>query len=396
MARKKSYQRGTVIERNYDYGMAYVLRYRVRNSEGGWTEKSETLKDCRTKKAAMKELAKRLESINAGNGGLAPRAGKRFSDLFVSDWPNYLDNAGVKPSTRYSYESILKKWIKPFFGNMPLEEITPSTVSKFMASLGSRGLSPKYRRNVYNLLKLLFDIAVEYDFIPASPIRPKVHRPKVDRTEKPIFSVAQAKAILETADPLYRPLLATLAMTGIRAGELLGLRWENIDFLNKRIVITQSLWRGVIQTTKTEASDRKIGMPNQLMQILRGHRKGSAFTAPDDFVFCQADGRPIDPDSLRRNGIYPALAKAGVPFKKRASGCHAFRHLAGSIIHRETGSLKLAQKQLGHSNISTTGDIYTHVEDSEMDEPASILGRALGESVVDLWYAKETRSTDVQ
>ncbi len=95
-------------------------------------------------------------------------------------------------------------------------------------------------------------------------------------------------------------------------------------------------------------------------------------------MFCQADGRPIDPDSLRRCGIYPALKAAGVPFVKRASGCHAFRHLAGSVIHKETGSLKLAQEQLGHSNISTTGDIYVHTDDEQLDRIAEVLGKALG------------------
>src|SRR5262249_8442200 len=152
-----------------------------------------------------------------------------------------------------------------------------------------------------------------------------------------------------------------------------------IDFLNRRILVGQSLWRGKLQTTKSETSDRKIAMPEQLARLLMEHRNGSRFTAPDDFVFGQADGRPMDPDSLRRYGTYPALEKAGVPFKRRASGCHAFRHLAGSIIHRETGSLKLAQKQLGHSDVATTGNIYTHVEDAEMDKPASVLGKVLGE-----------------
>ena len=62
-----------------------------------------------------------------------------------------------------------------------------------------------------------------------------------------------------------------------------------------------------------------------------------------------------------------------------------FRHLVGSLIHRETGSLKLAQKQLRHSNISATGDIYTHVEEDQLDEIASILGKSFGVSVVEMW-----------
>ncbi len=72
-----------------------------------------------------------------------------------------------------------------------------------------------------------------------------------------------------------------------------------------------------------------------------------------------------------------------------------FRHLAGSIIHKETGSIKLAQKQLRHSNISTTGDIYTHVEEDQLDEIASILGKSFGGSVVEMWYADASDSQKV-
>jgi integrase len=119
-------------------------------------------------------------------------------------------------------------------------------------------------------------------------------------------------------------------------------------------------------------------MSKQLEQILLEHRGVSQFKGPDDFVFCQADGTPIDPDSLRRCGIYPALKAAGVQFVKRALGCRAFRHLVGSVIHKETGSLKLAQEQLGHSNISITGDIYVCPDGEEVDRTAEILGKTLG------------------
>ena len=128
-------------------------------------------------------------------------------------------------------------------------------------------------------------------------------------------------------------------------------------------------------------------MSKELEQVLLEHRGASQFKGPDDFVFCQADGTPTDPDSLRRCGIYPALKAAGVPYVKRASGCHAFRHLVGSVIHKGTGSVKLAQEQLGHANISITGDIYTHVDDEQVDRTAEVIGKALGgicgKSVVD-------------
>jgi len=122
----------------------------------------------------------------------------------------------------------------------------------------------------------------------------------------------------------------------------------------------------------------------------------SAFTSSEDFVFVQADGSPIDPDSLRRLGIYPALERAEVPRQKRASGYHLFRHLVGSILHPQAGSLKLAQLQLGHSNIGTTADIYTHVDDAYKEQAAEILGEVLGNRVVDLLEKMEDCTHYVQ
>ena len=91
-------------------------------------------------------------------------------------------------------------------------------------------------------------------------------------------------------------------------------------------------------------------------------------------------GTPQSPDSVRRRGIYPAFRRAGIPIIPRESGCHVFRHLAGSIIHQQTGSLKLVQTQLGHSNVSTSGDIYTHVDEESLEQTAKILGNVLGKT----------------
>ena len=125
-------------------------------------------------------------------------------------------------------------------------------------------------------------------------------------------------------------------------------------------------------------------MPERLVQTLSAHREKSNHTDVEDFVFSQEYGKPIDPDSLRRLGIYPAMEKAGIPFQKRASGCHAFRRFVASMIHKETGSLKLAQQQLGHSTLATTADIYTSVDEEQVAETAEALGKVFcGRSVVE-------------
>ncbi len=384
---RKSYQQGKVVTRKYKYGTAFILRYRVRQPDGSWIEKSETLRDCKDKKTAQRRLGERLGRINSKNGaGAEPiSASRTFADIVGSPWMHYLDNGDVKPSTRYSYDSCLRNWILPFFGGWDLVDITPLIVGEFMGLLSSRGLARKYRRNIYGLLKIIFDVAVENELLGETPIRPKLHRPKLASEEKASLSTDQARDLLQAVDSHWRVPVWTLALTGLRSGELLGLRWQNVDFLRKRIKVTHSLWRGRLVQPKTQASQAELAMSDLLLRTLVEHRQVSEFTDPENFVFCQGDGRPLDPDSLRRSGIYPAMRKAGVPYTKRASGTHAFRHLAASIIHQQTGSLKLAQKQLRHANLAITSEVYTHVWDADLEKTASVLQQALGSSVVEMW-----------
>jgi integrase len=202
----------------------------------------------------------------------------------------------------------------------------------------------------------MLDVARQDDFMRASPIRPKIHRPKSDRKEKSSFSVDQAKSILAAVDPFYRAALITLALTGIRAGELLGLRWFNIDFLRRRITITDSLWRGKLQTTKTEASDRTLAMSDLLVNSLIEHRGVSNFKQSGDFVFCQTDGRPTDPSFTEK--------QAASNWRKSNWAIPASRRLAiytpTLMIKKWTALAAVLEKALegfcGQSVVKTAGE----------------------------------------
>ena len=96
-----------------------------------------------------------------------------------------------------------------------------------------------------------------------------------------------------------------------------------------------------------------------------------------EFVFCKRDGTPLHPDVLRKDVLYPTLDRLHIPRPKGAAGFHAFRHSAASLINAETGNLKLTQKFLGHSNVSTTADIYTHTTEAMEREAVVALERAI-------------------
>jgi len=181
-----------------------------------------------------------------------------------------------------------------------------------------------------------------------------------------VLTPEQIRNVEEVFPVELRALCACVALTGLRLGELLGLRWGDVDLEGQILTVSHSLWRGRLVEPKTEASKRSIEMPRQLAERLRDHRAGSKWTGTEDFVFARKDGRPQDPDHLRNQVLYPAMKVAGIERVPRRHGFHIFRHTFGSLYHAETRDLKATQRAMGHSRISTTADIYVHVDDEDL------------------------------
>ena len=190
---------------------------------------------------------------------------------------------------------------------------------------------------------------------------------------RPTLQPEQIQTILEHTPPYWRTLVIFAAMTALRLGEILGLRWKDIDWDGHRLRVNHSVWRGRLMRPKTEASRKALHIPEALLTILQAHRERSVFTAAEDFVFCRADGASADPDFLRKKVLYPAMDAAGIERFARSHGFHIFRHSAATIVHEETGSVKLAQRQLRRSRSSTTADLYIHPDDEEARKAAETL-----------------------
>jgi len=105
-----------------------------------------------------------------------------------------------------------------------------------------------------------------------------------------------------------------------------------------------------------------VGLGDLLARVLEDLMTESEFKSPDDFLFHRPDGRPVEPKVFREDILYPAMSRARIPVESRATGLHLFRHTAGSLLEKKTGDIKRVQEQLGHANIGTTADIYTHID----------------------------------
>ena len=285
-------------------------------------------------------------------------------------WRPYLNRKQVKPSTKRSYECELKLHILPPLANLRIADIAPLHIERLLQSRLDSGSSPKTVRNLVGLLQSIFSLAVDNDLIPRSPVRDR-HKPRVTRAEKPVWTPEQLKQIVDSVPQVHRSLFQCAMLTGARLGELLGLQWKHIDIDAQTLEIRQSLWEGELVAPKTEGSVRLIYFGPSLLAALMAQKQNSNHNGADDFVFCKEDGSPLNPDVLRRDVLYPTLDRLGIARMRRAAGFHTFRHSAATIVNQKTGNLKLVQKLLGHSNLSTTADVYTHTS-ADADRSAAL------------------------
>jgi integrase len=365
---RQSYQRGYVSDPiRTRRGLVFRIRYRLRTVAGKWVHKTETLENLSGKKAARAVLDQRIRESQNRHVEAVDFTVQHIVD---SLWRPYLERKQVKPSTKRSYECDLRVHILPAIGAMRIAEVAPLHIEKLLQSRLKGGSSPKTVRNLVGLLQSVFSLAVDHDLIQRSPVRDR-HKPKVTRSEKPVWSPGQLKLIVDSVPKTHRGLFQCAMLTGARLGELLGLQWKHIDFQSQTLEIRQSLWEGELVTPKTEGSVRMIYFGPSLLSALTAQKQNSKHNTTEDFVFCKEDGSPLNPDVLRRDVLYPTLDRIGIARNRRAAGFHTFRHSAATIVNQKTGNLKLVQKLLGHSNLSTTADVYTHTS-ADADRSAAL------------------------
>jgi integrase len=389
---RQSFQEGFVSdEKKSKRGSYFEIRYRIPQPNGKWLHKSERLYGVAGKKAARQVLRERLEEAAAQGSPLESGLTLRqFSDSY---WKPHVDRRGLKLSTMASYRTVLNKHILPELGDLTPEEITALRISDLTKKKNEAGLSPRTIRNILVVLQSMFTLAEDLDVVDRSPVR-KTHKPKAIGAEKRVWTSDQVRQIIEGVSAEHRCIFTLLALTGLRIGEVVALQWTHVDLHSRTIKVAQSLWNGKLVPPKTKSSVRTIQLADVLTQALVEHLDRASRVGANDFVFSRSDGSPLNPDVVRRDTLYPVLDRLQISRPKRTAGFHAFRHAAATIINRQTGNLKLAQKLLGHSEISTTADTYTHVSTESEKEASAALEKAIfGESVREFVRGHEQEQT---
>ena len=375
-----TYQEGWIEwRRKKDGTKLFRIRYWIRDEStpSGWKKAARPWQEGSSKKAAGRALDDWMKQINVQSPVRAPEnKPQTLAEYKDGLWATWRKD-GIKASTRYGQESMWTRHIEPTLGKMKLMEIGPTDITMFFDGLASKGLSAKTSVNIYQFLRLMFQVALEHELIQSSPIRPKLHRPEYKAQKMPMWTPQNVIAVLHQVPTEYLALFWCLALTSVRIGELLGLRRKDIDLANRTITFQDNLWRGDLQgSTKTHEPYEKY-ISDSLLQVFNGYLSQRKLAA-DDFVFYRSehDRKPIDPDYLRRAVLYPALQRAGVERVKRASGFHAFRRAMGKAVRKQAG-LEVAAVQLSHKNMTTTDEHYNDRDRDDLIAAAQAAERIL-------------------
>lgn len=334
--------RGSVSKR----GKSWYAVYRV----GG---KQKWEKAGSSKRSAEALIARRMDEINRGGFREVKRI--RFKE-FASLWMRDYAAVAVKPSTLATYAAVIELHLSPYFGESWLHQIDPIDVQRFVSEkIRDEKLAPKTALNFLVLLREIFKHGALWGYCRTNPTE-QVQRPRVIQQEMDVLSTKELQRFLENVTPKYYSLFLVAVLTGVRRGELLALKWGDVDWNSSQICVRRSLYKGTFVTPKTKYSNRRIVMTPLLQRKLLQHRLSSQ-SSDSDIMFTNNSGLPLDPDNLIKREFYPALERAGL----RRIRFHDLRHTYASLLIAQGENIKFIQSQLGHASATTTLDRYGHL-----------------------------------
>ncbi|HLA81454.1 MAG TPA: tyrosine-type recombinase/integrase [Thermoleophilia bacterium] len=273
----------------------------------------------------------------------------------------------IAPSTRARDDSYFRSFILPYFADESLAKVNPLHVQGWVSALLAKDYAPATIRKAYQLLSAVFDAAVTSDLIARSPCR-GIKLPKDVREEMRFLSPDEMEKLANAIDPRYQTLVLTGAYTGLRPGELLGLKLNQLDMLRRqlRVVGALSEVKGQVRLgpPKSKASRRTVAMPDFLVEELARHL--AQYGDPDGWAFSSPQGGPVRRTNFRRWFWLPAVqTSVGDPLR-----FHELRHSHAALLIAEGVHPKVLQDRLGHASITTTLDTYGHLMKG-LDEAAA-------------------------
>lgn len=312
-------------------------------------------------KEAMKELEKGID--------LQTQAKLTFGE-WLTTWMDNYKKMQLRLATWENYERSIKKHIIPGLGDIPLGNLNTNDIQMLYNKMrNNKSASATIRRN-HQIVNSCLAQAVKNRLISWNPAT-AVTLPKLETKQIKAMNKEEMNAFIDAIETeVLRAALLTLLGTGLRLGEVLGLRWQDVDLRKKTINIVQALVRTkskglIMENPKTEKSKRLLPIPKEIAVAIRLHRikqgkikqHAKENYEDHDLIFSTKSGKPINPRFLTKK-FYEARERAGI---SNDINLHALRHTYATRLLEEGENLKTVSELLGHTDISTTGNTYAHV-----------------------------------
>lgn len=353
------------------YGLWWAGGARVKRKIG--LVRSASCPEGLTRTMAERELQRRMaadQTVAPGCRVTIEQAGAAYIGFLKS-------RKNRKPSTLEDYRGYMRAHIGPFFKGT-IDRIDADRVELYIQAKERQGLAGKTINNQLNFLHGLFRYAIKRRWATLNPVA-LVDKPEVSRSDPKrirFLTREQLEHVIRAAppDPVGRVdavLIRAAATTGLRQGELLALRWCDIDWIVGRIRVAESYTRGRFGSPKS-GKDRSVPMGDVLAAEVERHFQRTHWKQDKDLVFAHPDtGHPLDPSKLRKR-FYAALERAGVPRIK----FHELRHTFGTQMAAVGTPMSSLQELMGHEHQSTT-EIYKHYAPDPIGE-RKLVDRAFG------------------
>lgn len=299
---------------------------------------------------------------------------------FLRRWLDEVAKPTLRVSTYDSYDDILKGHLIPGLGRVALAKLSPADVQTFLNAKLASGLSPRRVQYIHAVLRRALVTAERWGMVSRN-VAKLVEPPRVPRHEIAPLTPEQAKRLIDAAvDDRYKALYITALGTGLRQGELLGLRWEDIDLDAGRLRVRHSLANVggtlTLLEPKTDRSRRNVMLPDYVVSALRSHRTrqrmerlvaGSRWS-DSGHVFTTTIGTPIHAATVTR-AFQAVLDRAGLPHSR----FHDLRHAAATFLLAQGMTLEDVKQLLGHSSITLTSNTYGHVLEQRQRQVAQAM-----------------------
>ena len=374
MAKRRGNNEGSIYRRKDGY---WVGQYGIQSAEGTKTRYIYG----KTRAAVAEKLTRALADRN---GGLTYDAGKTTVGAYIERWIEDSVRDTVRQRTYERYEQIVRVHIKPAFGRVKLSALTPAHLRALYKEKLNAGLAPRTVRYIHVTLNKALKQAVADGMIPRNAAS-SVKAPKPKKEEVRPLDREQVRAFFdavsgERLEPLY--VLAVTA--GLRKGELLGLKWEDLDPEAGTLQVRRSLSQarsGRIFEAPKGGKGRSIRLTRRAVSALREHRrrqleeriKLAGLWQENGLVFPSQVGTPLGERNLSRS-FKRHLERAGLP---RIFRFHDLRHTCATLLAKQGVNPKFVQELLGHRDVSLTLNVYSHVLPDMGDQAAIAMDAAL-------------------